>query len=115
MASGTNIGPSASDTSSSGIRVNKSYPTFAKLSVPSNSLTNGTTEANKTLYRFSVMASGGDLAIYKLSFSISSSSEVATTTSFGLYAYTDSGFSLVDSAFTSDGLINYANCIGGNN
>src|SRR3989344_2892983 len=61
------------------------------------------------------MASGGDLAIYKWSFSISSSSEVATTTSFGLYAYTDSGFSLVDSAFTSDGLINYGNCINGEN
>ncbi|MBI5045689.1 MAG: hypothetical protein HZC14_01630, partial [Candidatus Niyogibacteria bacterium] len=34
---------------------------------------------------------------------------------YGLYAYTDSGFASIDSAFASDGLVNYGTCINGVN
>ena len=113
-ASGTNITPASNDTASSGVRINKAYPTFAKIAVPNNSLTVGS-QADKTLYRFSVTANGGDTALYKLTFTVSSSSVTATTSTFGLYAYTDSGFSTVDSTFSSSGLINYGNCVSGRN
>ncbi|MBI5045733.1 MAG: peptidoglycan-binding protein, partial [Candidatus Niyogibacteria bacterium] len=109
-SSGTTINGGTSDTAASGIRIMRAYPTIAKLAVPSSSLIS---TAGKTLYRFSVTANGGDVALYKMSFVIGSSSVQATTSTYGLYAYTDSGFSSIDSAFTSDGLVNYGSCVGG--
>ena len=89
---------STSGTSSTfdGIRVFNSYPTFAKISIPSTSLSTGTED----LYRFSVTAndSGNGIGIYKFTANISTSTASATAgtttvTNLKVYAYTDSGFS----------------------
>jgi hypothetical protein len=62
---------SSASTAVSGVRVFKSFPTFAKLSVPTNTLNNG----EQKLLRFSVSAnSAGDVGIYKFTV------RVATTT-----------------------------------
>ncbi len=112
VSSGATVNGGTSDTAASGVRIMRAYPTVAKLAVPSTLLQSG---SQKTLYRFSVTANSGDVALYKMSFVVSSSSVQATTSTFGLYAYTDSGFSSIDSAFASDGLVNYGNCVGGRN
>lgn len=114
VASGNNVNPSNDDTSSSGIRIYKAYPTFAKVAVPNNSLLVGN-QALKTLYRFSMTAQNGDVSLYKWTFEMGSSSVQATTSTYGLYVYTDSAFSAVDSNFATDGLINYGNCASGRN
>ncbi|MBI2023869.1 peptidoglycan-binding protein [Candidatus Giovannonibacteria bacterium] len=56
VASGSNISPSATDTSSSGVRIFRAYPELAHITLSSTekTLTAGTT-ADKTLYKFSVM------------------------------------------------------------
>ncbi len=113
VSSGNNVTPSGSDTAASGVRIMKAYPILAKLSVPSNSLTSGSV-SGKALYRFSITASNGDIAVYKWSFSVSSSSILGTTSTYGLYTYIDSA-DTIDSTFTSDGLINYGNCVNGRN
>lgn len=110
VSSGSTVNGGTSNTAASGVRIMRAYPSIAKLAVPSSLLQGG---AQKTLYRFSVTANGGDVALYKMSFVIGSSSVQATTSTYGLYAYTDSGFSSIDSAFTADGLVNYGNCVGG--
>lgn len=91
QSSGTafNSGTTA-DVTGDGIRLAKSYPTLARLSVPSSTLTNGT----MTLYRFSVTApSAGDVGLYKFTFDVSSTT-VATTTNFYVYGYSDASFSV---------------------
>jgi hypothetical protein len=67
------------------------------------------------MYKFSVTANSGDVYLYKMAFDVSSSTFTATTSKFGLYAYTDSAFSLPDTTFSSDGLINGASCYNGGN
>lgn len=80
----------ATDVNGDGIRLAKAFPTLARLSVPSNTLANGT----QTLYRFSVTApSAGDAGLYKFSFDVSSTT-VATTSNFYVYGYSDSAFSV---------------------
>lgn len=80
----------ATDVNGDGIRLAKSYPTLAKLAVPTNTLANGT----MTLYRFSVTApSAGDVGLYKFTFDVSSTT-VATTSNFYVYGYSDSAFSV---------------------
>ena len=110
-ASGNNITPTGSDTAASGVRIMRGYPTFTKMAVPSNSLIVGS-QANKSLYRFSIKANDRDVSLYKLVFLMGSSSVSATTTTYGLYAYTDSSFASTDSNFSADGLLNSGNCIG---
>jgi len=90
QSSGNTINIATStDTAAQGIRVVKSYPTLARLSVPTNTLTNG----DMDLYRFSVTApASGDIGLYKMTFRVASGT-MATSTSFRLFAYTDSGFS----------------------
>jgi hypothetical protein len=113
VASGNNVTPTGSDTTSTGIRIMRGYPTFAKLAVPNNTILGGN-QSLKTLYRFSVKANDRDVSIFRFSFLIGSSTISATTSTYGLYAYTDS-FNTLDTTFTSDGLVNYGNCVNGNN
>ena len=68
------------------------------------------------LYRFSIKANNGDLAIYKFQFDVSSSTQQATTSTYGLYVYDSTTFTtgLADQGF-NNGLINYGNCVNGDN
>ena len=76
----------------------KSYPTVAKVAVPTNTLSNGT----MSLARFKITAnSTGDVGLYK--FSIRISTTTATVSSVNAYAYTDSGFSNAVSGVGSAG------------
>ncbi|MBI4691894.1 MAG: hypothetical protein HY773_00385 [Candidatus Terrybacteria bacterium] len=52
-SSGASVTPTLTDTAVAGFRVFKSYPTFARIAVPSSTLVAGTMD----LYRFSVTAS----------------------------------------------------------
>ena len=90
QSSGSTINFTAtSNTAAKGIRIVKSYPTLARLSVSTNTLING----DMDLYRFSVTApASGDIGLYKMTFRVATGS-MATTTSFRLFAYSDSGFS----------------------
>lgn len=84
-----NSGTSA-DVNGNGVRLVKSYPTLALLPLPTNTLSNG----QQALYRFSVTApAAGDVGLYKFTFNVSSST-VATSSSFSVYGYSDSAFSV---------------------
>jgi len=90
------------------------YPLLSQVALTSDEklLENG---ADTTLYKFKVTATGDDIALYKFSFSTGSSTESATTSTFGLYAFTDSGYSSADTTFSSDGLLNASNLLGNGN
>lgn len=118
-SSGATVTPAASDTSSSGVRVMKAYPTLEQVALSSSERTLVSGDA-KTLYKFKVTANNGDVALYKWSFSVSSSTasaSTATTTKFGLYAFTDSGMSSPDANFNGTnnpgGLVNAGFCFDG--
>ncbi|MEY4747246.1 MAG: hypothetical protein RLZZ416_295, partial [Candidatus Parcubacteria bacterium] len=103
QSSGSTINrTSASDTSSNGVRVYRSTPTFAKLSVPSTTLISGTMD----LYRFSVTANAAnDVSLYQVvaDFATSSASTAngtTTITNFKVFAYQDAGFSSPVAGFT---------------
>ncbi|OGF62022.1 hypothetical protein A2926_01520 [Candidatus Giovannonibacteria bacterium RIFCSPLOWO2_01_FULL_44_40] len=117
VASGSTVnGPSgingSSAASSQGVRIMKAYPTMAYQTLPSTILPAGTT-ANQKMYRFSVTANNGDIALYKFRFVIGSSTLLATTSLFSLYSYTDAGYSNVDTTFSSTGLLNGGQCFNG--
>ncbi len=105
--SGTTVTVSGS-TLVDGVRMMKSYPTFAKLSVPSTTLVTSTMD----LYRFSVTAnSAGSVGIYRFTVNIATSSTPSGTSSttvkqLKVYAYTDSGFSSTVSGFSTAGQLN---------
>lgn len=89
---------SSSDTASSGVRVFRSFPTFTKLSVPTNTLSNG----DKSLLRFKVTAdSAGDIGVSK--FTVRIATTTAFVTELDIFAYTDSSFSTVVSGVGTDG------------
>ncbi|MCK5059978.1 MAG: hypothetical protein KAR00_02430 [Candidatus Pacebacteria bacterium] len=99
---------STSDTAVNGIRVFKSYPTFAKINVPSTTLIDG---ATNDLYRFSVKAADtGSIGIYKFTVNIATSASPAaastTVTNLKLKAYTDSGYSTPVNGFNPAGQLN---------
>jgi hypothetical protein len=107
--SGTTIeSTSASITASNGVRMFKSYPTFAKIAVPSTILVTGTMD----IYRFSIAANpstGNGIGLHQLTVNIATStaSSVSGTTTFTamkVYAYTDSAFATPVSGYTN-GLI----------
>jgi len=115
VASGSNIIPTGGDTAAAGVRVMKAYPELAHILLTSTQRAlQGGTNNDKTLYRFSVKAVGGDIALYKTTFEVSTSTggagAGATSSLYSLYAYTDSGFSTLDTVFNSDGLINEGQC-----
>lgn len=108
-SSGTTITATGSDTSTSGVRVFKSYPTIAKLAVPETTLRTGTMD----LYRFSLAtspASANGIGLYQLTVNIATSSASAvsgttTVTNLKVYAYTDSAFSTPVSGYTSGQIV----------
>ncbi len=99
-----------------GVRIVKAYPSLAKDSVPSSVLATG---SGYKAYRFNVKANNGDIYVAKFSFQVSSSTggaiATARTGQYSLYAYTDSGYSLVDSTIntTNPGLLNDSYYING--
>ncbi len=124
VSSGATVGDTASeisggDTASNGARIMKSYPTLEQVALSSSERTLIAGDA-KPLYKFKVTANNGDVALYKMSFSVSSSTAAgsnATTTKFGLYAFTDSGMSTPDANFNGTnnpgGLVNSGFCYNG--
>lgn len=98
---------SSASTSVSGVRLFKSFPTLAKLSVPTNTLNNGT----QSLLRFRVTAgSTGDVGIYK--FTLTVATTTATVTGINIKAFTDSGFSTPVAGVSSDGSMLTTNLTG---
>ncbi len=111
VSSGGNVTGSATDITPTGVRIFKAYPELTKVDLSTSERTLQTgSEAN--LYKFKITAKGGDVYLYKTSFSVSSSTQTATTTNFGLYAYTDSAYSLADTSYSTNGLLNYGHAIG---
>jgi hypothetical protein len=105
--SGTTINATGS-TSMNGVRVFKSFPTIAKLSVPSTTLINGVSD----LYRFSITSSAGGngIGLHQLTLNLSTStgnavSGTTTVTLVDVYAYTDANFSTPVAAFTNGKII----------
>ncbi|MBI2055031.1 MAG: peptidoglycan-binding protein [Candidatus Sungbacteria bacterium] len=79
-----------SNVNGDGVRLVKSYPTLAKLAIPTQTLANG----SMILYSFSVTApTAGDVGLYKFTFNVSSTTG-ATTSNFYVYGYSDSAFSV---------------------
>jgi len=108
QSSGTTLNTATtSDTAAKGIRIVKTYPTLARLGIPTNTLTNG----DMDLYRFSVTApTQGDVGLYKFTFRVGTGT-MATSTSFRIFGYTDSGFS--NAAYATNPLNqNDVDCIG---
>ncbi|MDP2696202.1 MAG: hypothetical protein Q8O87_03050 [bacterium] len=97
----------ANDTRSSGVRIFKSIPTLARLSVPSLGLVNG---SDRILYRFSVTApSTGSVGLYKFTFGISTTTSGVTSyvvNAFSVHGYSDSAFS--QAAYGNNGRLNSA-------
>ncbi len=97
VLSGNTLNASGS-TAVSGVRLFKSFPTLAKLAVPTNTLNNG----EQKLLRFSVTANAaGDVGLYKLTLHVATTT--ATVTGINVRAYTDAAFSTPVSGLTSDG------------
>ena len=88
-----------SSTASNGVRMFKSYPTFAKVSLSTNKLAAGTV----SLLRFKVTAdSHGDIGLAKFTFVMSTTS--ATVQNLRVYGYSDILFSIA--AYANSGLLN---------
>lgn len=125
VSSGATISSgSTADTAANGQRIMRAYPSFEKVDLSSSDRTL-TAGDGKTLYKFKVTANNGDVGIAKFTFSVSSSTVVAsggnnaTTTKFSLYAFTDSAFSSADPSFNGTnnpgGLVNAGSCYNGLN
>ena len=116
VASGTNIDGGSTDRAPSGVRIMRTYPVIEHVALSSTEkiLQSG---AKRTLYKFKVTAKGGvegdSLGIYKFTFDIGSSTLMATTSIYALYAYTDSGMSQPDTNFAAEGLVNAGSCFNG--
>ena len=68
----------------------KSVPTLEKIAVPATSIP----QTDAILYRFKVKAdAAGPLALYKFTFTVSSSTVSATSSNFRVLGYTDAAFS----------------------
>jgi len=99
-SSGTTINATGS-TASSGIRLFKSFPTFALGTVGSTGVADG------KLMRFTVTANAnGGVGLNQFKFALATTS--ATVTNINLFGYTDSGYSAPISGFSS-GQISAAN------
>ncbi len=122
VSSGTTITPAVNDTGSNGVRIMKNYPSFTFIPLTSPTETTLTFGDGKPVYKFKVMANGdtstggNEIALYKFTFAVSSSTQSATTSKFSLYAFTDAGFSTPDSNFNGTnnpgGLVNAGSCYG---
>jgi hypothetical protein len=95
---------SSSDTASAGVRLFRSFPVFAKIAVPTGTLTN----SDNTFYRFSVTAdSADDISVYKFTVRMSTTTGVSLT-DVNIFAYTDAGFSTPVSGVRADGALDLA-------
>lgn len=92
QSSGVKLGSSSNvNTVGASMQIMKSLPTFAKIAVPSTTLP----QTNAVLYRFSVAADpAGPVALYKFTFLVSSSTVSATTSTYNVFGYSDSSFSV---------------------
>jgi len=103
-ASGTTINATGSTTAVAGVRVMNTVPTFARLAIPSSTLSNGT---EKKLMRFSVTAnSAGDLAVAKYTVGVATTG--VTITNLNIHAFEDSGYTTSLSGHSSDGQLDNA-------
>lgn len=112
VESGNTVNGATTVTASQGVRIMEAYPVLAYHTIPTTSyaITSG---ANQKLYRFSVTANNEEVALYKVSFTIGSSTlsgSGAKLSLYSLYAYTDSLFSQIDSNFTTSGILNTGQC-----
>jgi hypothetical protein len=106
MDSGSTINASGSDTAVSGIRLFRTFPTLARIAVPTSNLVAGT----NTLYRFSITAdSNRAVGLYKLSLSVATGSGGVIVNGVNVYAYSDSGFSIPVSGVRGDGALRLVN------
>jgi len=103
-SSGSAIYATGSDTAVDGVRVFKTSPTVAQLSIPSTTLS---TQNGAVLTRFSVKANAaGGLGIGQFTINVATSTTnpsvqgTTTVTNLKVYAFTDSGFSSPISGFT---------------
>ncbi|OGG47481.1 hypothetical protein A2761_00335 [Candidatus Kaiserbacteria bacterium RIFCSPHIGHO2_01_FULL_51_33] len=98
-ASGSTIDrTSSADTGSEGVRMFNTYPTFAKLTLPTNTLSNGT----KDFLRWSVTANQmSPVGIAK--FTLTMSSTTAAVTTMDIFCFTDSSFATPCSGLSTDG------------
>lgn len=95
--SGSTVNATGS-TAVSGVRVFKSYPTFAKDTLPSNTLNNG----EQKLLRFKVTANAaGDVGIAR--FSLTLATTTVTLSGLDIFAFTDAAYSTPVTGLTSDG------------
>jgi len=99
QSSGSTINrTSTANSASSGIRIFNTYPTLAKLSVPSNTLSNG----NKSLLRWSVTAAPqGPVGIAQ--FTVVMATTTAKVINVDVFCFTDSAFSTPCSGLSTDG------------
>ncbi|MDP2676135.1 MAG: hypothetical protein Q8O83_00400 [bacterium] len=112
VGSGSNISPTGSDTTITGVRIMKSYPSFAKIDLSTSERTMQT-GSDRTIYKFKVTAVGNDVQLYKFTFQLSSSTgnlANASTSGYSVYAFTDSSFASPDTSFSTTGLLNAENC-----
>ena len=107
-SSGSTISSSSGATAFAGVRMFKSYPTFAKLTAGSTKVASG----NLSLYRFKVTASsGGSIGIYKFTVQIATSSATAgfKVDNVNILGFSESGFSTAINGVGTDGrLLNTA-------
>ena len=94
--SGQTIDPVGGDTNSTGVRIMKAYPSVAEIALLNHTLR---AQDNLPLYRFRVTANNGDISLAKFTFKLSSNPKVDIS-KFGLYAFTDSGYSFPDADFS---------------
>jgi len=105
IMSGQIIIPTGADTASNGVRLMKAHPKlqYVPLSFTERILVNGD---NRTLYKFKVAASNGDVALYQQVFGVRHlTSSNLILSNVRLSAYTDSAYSVLDP--------NFSNCLNG--
>ena len=92
-------------TTMPGVRIMKAKPVLTSrlADLPKSSFITGT----QSVYRFSIKAQGGDVDIYKLTFTVGSSTVSATTSEYALYAWTGSSYTgNIGAGWPTTGLLN---------
>ena len=105
-----NLGTSAGTTAAPGIRVFKSFPSLAQVSLP-----NGTVPDGTNLMRFSVTADavGGPVSIARFNFTVSTTTAGTAVTNVNLFGYTDSAFTSPIGGVSTGGQVKAVNLCGG--
>ncbi len=107
QSSGTALNPAlTSDTDGKGVRMVKTIPTLERLSVPSNTLTDG----EMILYRFKVTAdASSDIGLAKFTYKVATTG--ITLTLANVYGYSDASFSVnayASNPITKDDLASFS-------